>query len=64
MYKHNECLPKEYLEKVNKYFDDSQITNVNMIQILIKQMAQKFAKEVGTGNTDTIDMQSLMGVNR
>lgn len=30
-YKTNECLPKEYLDKVKNYFDDSQITNVNMI---------------------------------
>lgn len=30
-YKANECLPKEYLEKVKDYFDDSKITNVNMI---------------------------------
>lgn len=30
-YASNECLPKEYLDKVKNYFDDSQITNVNMI---------------------------------
>lgn len=30
-YKTSECLPQEYMDKVNKYFDDSQITNVNMI---------------------------------
>ena len=36
IYKPNECLPQEYMEKVNKYFDDSQITNVNMIQNLMK----------------------------
>ncbi len=40
-YKPNECLPKEYLEKVKNYFDDSQITNVNMIQNLMKQMSQQ-----------------------
>ena len=30
-YPMNECLPKEYLDKVKNYFDDTQITNVNMI---------------------------------
>ena len=30
-YKSNECLPKEYLEKVKDYFDDNKISNVNMI---------------------------------
>ena len=31
VYAPNECLPKEYLDRVKNYFDDSQITNVNMI---------------------------------
>ena len=35
-YKPNECLPQEYIEKVEKYFDDSQISNVNMIEHLMK----------------------------
>ena len=30
-HRENECLPKEYLDKVSNYFDNSQITNVNMI---------------------------------
>ena len=30
-YKSNECLPKEYLDKVKNYFDDTYKTNVNMI---------------------------------
>ena len=35
--KPNECLPKEYLDKVSNYFDDSQITNINLISsFLIK----------------------------
>jgi len=38
IYKANECLPEEYLEKVRNYFDDTQVTNVNMIQTLMKQM--------------------------
>lgn len=36
VYKANECLPEEYLEKVRNYFDDTQVTNVNMIQTLMK----------------------------
>jgi hypothetical protein len=35
----HECLPKEYLDKVKNYFDDTQITNVNMIQTLMKQVS-------------------------
>ena len=42
-YPMHECLPKEYLDKVKNYFDDTQITNVNMIQTLMKQVSQQFA---------------------
>jgi len=41
-YAPNECLPKEYLDKVKNYFDDTQITNVNMINSLMKQVSQQF----------------------
>jgi len=30
------------MEKVKKYFDDSQITNITMIQTLMKQMTKRF----------------------
>ena len=39
-YMPNECLPKEYLDKVKNYFDDSQITNVNMIHSLMRNVVQ------------------------
>lgn len=40
-YPPNECLPKEYLDKVKNYFDDTQITDVSMIQTLMKQVSQQ-----------------------
>lgn len=63
-YKSNECLPKEYLEKVKDYFDDSKITNVNMIQTLMKQMTQRLTGGGMFGNSganDAYDIHSLMG---
>jgi hypothetical protein len=63
-YKSNECLPKEYLEKVKDYFDDSKITNVNMIQTLMMQMTQRMSGGGMMGNqgvTDAYDIHSLMG---
>lgn len=63
-YKDNECLPQEYLDKVQKFFDDSQITNVNMIQILMKQMSQKIGVFSQPATTEQMDLQSLRGMNR
>ena len=65
----NECLPKEYLDKVKNYFDDSQITNVNMIQSLMRQVAVgqtmarpgSFFPEGNAAPADTFDLHSLMG---
>ena len=74
-YAMHECLPKEYLDKVKNYFDDTQITNVNMIQSLMKQVSQQFAG-MGVGGVggglgqqrfstthynDQFDLQSLLG---
>lgn len=69
-YKPNECLPKEYLDKVKNYFDDSQITNVNMIQNLMKQMSQQLTQNQNIGGNqygpndggaDAFDLNSLLG---
>jgi len=65
-YAPNECLPQEYLDKVNKYFEDSQISNVNMIQSLVKQMTSRLG---GGGlfnqtSNDQFDLQSLLGGSR
>lgn len=58
-YKEDECLPQEYIEKVKKYFDDSQISNINMIQSLImKQMS------LVSGGSDNIDINSLLGLQQ
>ena len=65
-YKNNECLPKEYLDKVKNYFDDSQITNINMIQNMLKQVTQQMVGEYGGPSPNYVpdaqyDLQSLLG---
>lgn len=63
-YKSHECLPQEYLDKVNKFFDDSQITNVNMIQTLMKQMTSRMQGGGLFTPHDQLDLHSLLGGNR
>jgi len=57
------------MEKVKKYFDDSQITNITMIQTLMKQMTQRFQNSILGGQSLTnsennFDMGSLAGINK
>lgn len=49
------------MDKVNKFFDDSQITNVNMIQTLMKQMTSRMQGGNLFNPNDQLDINSLLG---
>ena len=63
-YQDNECLPQEYLEKVQKYFDDGQLEE-NLLQHLIKKFTLNLGPGVfgGQPGPEQLDLQSMLGVH-